>query len=405
MTALYAPPPRVDRLAIGLVSVLIALTLVGYPMAGLVASGLGLESTLTSFPLRGLVLLVSIVTTVHFARSGQPMRVDMWIIAFFWLYLIRLFWDLQNPAFEDLDQAILFFLGTCVVPALAVMVGVRGYDERLTAKFILIPGAIVCVGAVILNWLGIGDTAELTEASGRLWLSALNPISLGHVGTTTLIAVLVLWRRPGLPGGRAALMVAAVVAAVCLVMAASRGPIVALIVVLISFAVLRGRLGRIVAAGLSLLIVVPMVLALQGITIIDRFTDISGDISARERLIVQGNALEQAMAHPLFGSAYVESFSGQYPHNLIIESFLALGVVGLTVFLFLCLRGGMQAFVRLRSGQILLPLLLVQYFISAMFSGSLWGASALFAVLSMLAVDQRSRQKVAGRPRPALAGP
>jgi len=396
-----APQP-VNRLGVWLMTGVIALTLVGYPLAGLVSSALGLESTTTSIPMRVLVLLVGAATVAHFAVQRHAFRLDGLVFLFFWLYLIRLVWDLQVPWFEDLLTAIVFFVATVMLPAIAAMIGARGYDERSTAQIVFLVGAFVCLGALALNRLGIGTTAELTTTTGRLWLAALNPISLGHVATTTIIAALAIWGSPRIIGGRLALAGGVLVALACLVLAASRGPIVALIVAGISYALLQGRWGRIFAGGLSLLIVGPVILATQGITIIDRFTDISSDVSALERVMTQERALSQALANPVFGSAYVEVISGQYPHNLILEAFMALGFFGLGLFLLICARAGIQAAVRLRAGQVFLPLLLVQYFIAAMFSGALWGASALFVVMVTLAVQTPLRVRTGSSVSPTL---
>lgn len=391
MTALQTPaaPTRVSRPGMRLTCTVIALTIVGYPLAGLVASALGLDSTVTSIPLRALVALVSALTVLHFVGAGHRFRLDWIILLFWWLYLLRLVFDLGSGQFEDVDIALLFFLATAMIPALAVMVGARGYDEALTARMLFVLGAVICAGSVLIDVLGIGDTASLTEVTGRLSFEVLNPITLGHVAATTLIAGLVLWRSPGLPGGRATLIAGAGAALACLLLAASRGPVLALMVALISYSILRGRWGRIFAGGLALLLIAPMILATQGVELVERFTNITSDLSARERLMIQGNALDQATASPIWGSAYTELVSGQYPHNLILESFMALGLVGLGLFVFICLRGGLQAAVRLRAGEVLLPLLLVQYFISAMFSGSIWGAGGLWVLLALLAVTSK----------------
>lgn len=100
--------------------------------------------------------------------------------------------------------------------------------------------------------------------------------------------------------------------------------------------------------------------------------------------MIQLNAIDQAVRNPLLGSAYTELQTGQYPHNLLLESFMALGVVGGVLLLFICLRAGFRAAVRLRLGELLLPLLFVQYFVGAQFSSSLWGAEAFWAIVVLL---------------------
>lgn len=384
----FATPEPASRTGAWLVGAVIALSISGYPLAGLLGIVLDADSTVTSIVFRALVVLISGLSLLHFMGGERRFRFDVAVLLFWWLYLFRLIVDLGTGRFDQVDEALLFFLATVVIPGLAAMISAEGYDERLTARMLFVLGAAVSAGSVLLNAFGSGEAA-LTEVTGRLSFNVLNPITLGHVAVTTMVAALALWKAPGLPGGRIALAAGVAVAGVCLVLAASRGPVLALMVVLISYSVLRGRWGRIFAGVLAVFLVAPMILATQGVEIVERFTNIASDLSARERLIIQGNALDQGLASPVWGSAYTELMSGQYPHNLIIESFMAMGAVGLVLFLLISAKAGLQAALRLRAGELLLPLLLVQYFIAAMFSGSIWGSAGLWLVATLLATTVR----------------
>lgn len=253
MIATNSPPP-VDRLVVLLMGTLIILMMVGYPMAGLIATGLGLESTATSVPLRALTLAVSAATVLHIATAGHRVRIDVAIILFWWLYLLRLIFDAQSGQFEDVWDSLIFFVAAVVVPASAAMIGAVGYNERYIAWRLFIFGAVICATSMLLDALGVADVVSLTEVTGRLSFQALNPISLGHVAATTVLAALVLWRKSQTPVLRAGLSLGIAVGVVCLLLAASRGPVLALMVALISFSIFRGRLGQIFAGGLAVLI-------------------------------------------------------------------------------------------------------------------------------------------------------
>ena len=213
-------PPQVDRLAVLLMGTLITLMVVGYPMAGLIATGLGLESTATSIPLRLLTLAISAATVLHIARAGRRVRMDAAVILFWWLYLLRLIFDARSGQFEDVGDALIFFLAAVVVPAAAVMIGAVGYNERFIAWRLFIVGTTICAASMLLDALGVGNVASLTEVTGRLSFKALNPISLGHVAATTVLAALVLWRKSQTPALRAGLSFGVAVAVVCLLLAA-----------------------------------------------------------------------------------------------------------------------------------------------------------------------------------------
>ena len=54
------------------------------------------------------------------------------------------------------------------------------------------------------------------------------------------------------------------------------------------------------------------------------FQDAGQDRSSYERLDVMRLSIDEAIANPLLGYAYIEPVTGIYPHNLLVESALAL---------------------------------------------------------------------------------
>ena len=79
-----------------------------------------------------------------------------------------------------------------------------------------------------------------------------------------------------------------------------------------------------------------------------RFSTIEEDVSALDRLLLQGNAISQYLDRPILGSAFVELRLLTYPHNLFIETAMALGVVGLVVLV--AMLAGLWATVALPIG-------------------------------------------------------
>jgi O-antigen ligase len=110
------------------------------------------------------------------------------------------------------------------------------------------------------------------------------------------------------------------------------------------------------------------------------------DQSSIERLALQGSAVSAFLASPLLGSAFVEPLEFTYPHNLFIETALALGVVGLallTPLLVRCVRGALGL---ARRGRLFLPMLFMQYFVGSQLSGAIWGNAAFWASGTLLLV-------------------
>ncbi len=383
---------------------LFVLTLVGYPIAGLLASGLDWESTVVSIPFRAAVLLLS-VWVLSRARPSQPRRQAMqWLFAFWLVYLIRLVWDWLVAGVPGSLEATIFFILTVVIPCRALALGAPALSERNAVQSLVWIGTAICAAAVLMHFLQVGSERSLTERTGRLSFEAINPITLGHVATTTLIAVLCLTQRRLSAMNWMALIPAVLVAGTCLVLAASRGPVVALALAAIAFVASTRRWRWLLLMALLLLPQLPS----QDGELWVRFASIDEDDSALQRLLLQGNAIAQFLSHPLLGNAFVELEFLEYPHNLFIESAMALGIVGSAILVTVLFKALLAALRLSRRGQLLIPLLFVQYFVSAQLSGAIWGNAGLWATTALLislapvSAPRRKGRQLAPRPTNTL---
>lgn len=359
---------------------LFVLTLIGYPITGLLASALDLESTTLSVPFRAAVVLLALWTLSR-ARPDKCNSESMrWLFAFWLVYFIRLAWDWLVAGVPGSMEAMIFFILTVVIPCRALAFGASSMSERSATLLLIWMGAGVCAVAVLMNTLQVGSGRSLTEQTGRLSFEAINPISLGHVAATTLIAIICLAQHRLSRVHWIALIPAVLLAGACLVLAASRGPVVALGLAAIAF-VAGTRRWR-----LLLLMALPLLLQ-----VLDsdrelwlRFANIDEDVSALERLLLQGNAIEQFLNHPLLGSAFVELEFLEYPHNLFIETAMALGVLGSVILIAVLVKASISAVQLARRGRLLVPLLFAQYLVGAQLSGAIYGNVGLWATVALL---------------------
>jgi O-antigen ligase len=115
------------------------------------------------------------------------------------------------------------------------------------------------------------------------------------------------------------------------------------------------------------------------------------------RLYLYSLVLEKVEKNPLFGFGLELPDGLGYPHNLILESFLALGILGGLMFIILQIYMLFQAFALLKHKNSYkaawgwLGILFIQYFIASMSSGSIYGSYVLwylmFAVLVIVNTD------------------
>jgi len=373
---------------------LFALTLIGYPIFGLVAALLNLDSMWTTIPFRiGVVMLAAVLCVqASQARPPLPGQVLLWI---FWLlYLLRLVWDTVVAGIPGAMDAFVFFALTVLIPCMALSRSTVEGQEFSFALLLLYMGGAICTVGVAMYYFQLGQDRSLIEQTGRLFFEAVNPITLGYVATTTLISALCLITYRLRPIHRAAMVMGALASFACLMLTASRGPLIALVVCTVAFLMFTGRWRLMV---LLALLVLPAVYGNVS-EMKSRFTNIEEDESSMERLMLQSSALTEFKNNPLIGSAFVEPLALSYPHNLFIETAMALGIMGLGVLMFVIISACLRALKRLRQGELLLPLLFFQYLLAAQLSGAIYGNAALWATMVLLFCAGRAAPKIKVQP-------
>ena len=355
------------------------LTVIGYPVAGVLAVFAGLPSAGTSYPFRALVVVLAGAMFLRVGHVSRATRLHPWLAAFWAMYAMRLLWDMAVGT-EGAGAALFFFLTTVLVPVGCMSRAARAWDEVAAARVVFLLGTFISASAIVLEVFGYAGDRSLTEATGRLFLDTVNPITFGHAGVSTLLAAAVLYygRRSAI--STVSLSIGAGLAVACIILAASRGPVVALAACAVAVAISQGRWTLVLILTLGIL----GAMWTGELDVVSRFYGLEDDASSLERLLLQANAIQMFSEHPLLGSAYAEFELNTYPHNMFIETAMALGIVGLASIIALTLISFGRAWAQLLAGRILLPLLFFQYFLGFQFSGSLWGSHAFWACTALL---------------------
>lgn len=363
---------------IGLPTVVLGLAMFGYPLVGNLVSLLGIDSRVLSIPFRVLVIVMSLwllVSCRHMRLTNS--RIALLLI---WLaYTIRIAYDMTVAGIEGADYALQFFLAGCVLPALAVFTADEFQQDRF-AKFAFSLTVAGCAATVLGSLLGRFGEVDLTATTGRLSTVALNPISLGHLAVSCIIAGLVIWKRTR-GANRVAVFLGMVLALCCLVMTGSKGPALALIVCLAIWAVSKGAIWKLMLFGLPTLL---LVVFAPVSPLAERFAGLGDDESTLDRLVILRDSVGQIADSPLFGSAFVELNSGLYPHNLFLDGALAFGIPLTIVFAVLVGIGAIRSLRCLRTGNELLGLLFLQSLIGGMLSGAMFAATSFWCLLGLL---------------------
>lgn len=378
------------------------LTIVGFPLISTLPTLLGLDSQLATIPYRVLVAALAAAVLFGWWLRGTKVLFNSAVLVTLtlWALLIaRMFWDtivspLPGELYTPAGQLLLLSLGACFLPALVALEFPSDATLDLARRWIEVLGAVAMVAILYVGLRGVLAGSILY----RLATPVLNPISVGHLGVSVMIVALCGFAGAGrlARAWRTLLVVLSVSVTVATV---SRGPIIAGVLAVLILAFVRRRRRGLGIGGIAWRVgliavgvgaVAAAVLYLENLGVIDilaRLTDTFQDVASQERAKMMLGAWNQFTENPLLGSAFVELQFMENPHNIVLESMMALGVVGLGLLL-VSMAASLSAageVIRTVPRHAWVGLVYLQYVVNGMLSGSLFtdGAFWFFALASL----------------------
>lgn len=387
-----------------LLAAMYALTVVGFPLVSTIPTILRLDSQVATVPYRVLVLGVSLAVMYGWWVRGTRICLNAAVLLTLtlWALLVArlvhgiIVDPLPGELYMPPSQLLLLSLGACFLPALTALEPPSERTLDLARRAIEVLGAIAMVGILYVGLRGVMQGSILY----RLATPVLNPISVGHLGVSVLVVALCGFADAGRLT-RLARTLLVILSVAVVVATVSRGPIAAGLVIVLLLA-MRPRAGQRIGLGGILLRfgligagVAAVVLAinhleeLEIIDVVARLTDTLQDVASQERAAMIVGAWQQFTVSPLLGDALVERRFMENPHNIIVESLMALGVVGLGLLL-LSMAASLAAGFGIYRGatrHAWVALIYLQYVIHCLLSGSLLTDGAFwFFGLAVLAL-------------------
>lgn len=388
-----------------LLAALYVLTLVGFPLASTVPAILRLDSQLATIPYRVLVVGLALAVIYGWWVRGTRVCCNVAVLASLTLWsllLARMAYDtlvapLPGELFMPVSQLLLLSIGGCFLPALAALEAPNERTLDLARRGVEVLGAIAMVAILYVGLRGVMQGSILY----RLATPVLNPISVGHLGVSVMAVTLCGFATSG-HIARLLRTLLVVLSVMVVVSTVSRGPIAAALVVALLLAVrprpsnragMAGVVFRLGLIGTGLAILAAAVYYLEDAGIIDvvaRLSDTLQDVASQDRALMLVGAWQQFTEHPFLGSAFVERRFMENPHNIVAESMMATGVVGLGLLLASISASVVAAFKVLfgPGSRAWVGLIYLQYLIHCLLSGSLLTDGAFwffgFGVLAMV---------------------
>lgn len=389
-----------------LAAYLYVLALFGYlglaPLAQIVAP----DSSIFSVALRGTTLfgVILLPFILKPERVSHLMLALAPILLLLVLFGIRLFENIYLRGLDVYVDGMTVFLvlfGSCLLPFLIFSV----YATRIdTSAFVLAMNVLLLafLCGLVFN---IDALTERATADARLGLDKLNPISIANISFVFMLYFFVF--RPHVSSVRVLSYIALPALLVVAALSMSRGPLIATALTLLIYLVTARANYRVQLLWvMGLLIFVVWVLHayfsidLLGV-MLKRFSggDLSESVSANMRIMQWHSAWHQFLEHPVVGDLVYEKVFHFYPHNIVLEALMSLGLIG--GFLVVVGIGiGIKCSIKVLSNRRSVPiatfsaLIMWMALFQAMLSGSIWSSSSFWismGVTTAFALEKRSR--------------
>lgn len=382
-----SPPMQSKRINVILGNGVLALGILGFPIVASITVILSFQGNGLSIAYRIAYLIICSALLLRSLLARQY-RIDLLISIFLFIYTWRIGYDYLYSNLPKIDEDTQFYVATVLLPVLCIGGGRKWYDENtalLWLLFVGVVGNLLVVYALRTNAAYFSSNPNIEVQAA---LTTLNPITMGYNGIITASAATMIMLRTRNLLWRAFLVFSILLSIYLTVTAAARGPIVALFC---GMAVM-GLTNRRASVGfISASLIAAVVVNFTGLPdiVFDRFSSAGTDRSSLERVEAITLAIKEASDNLLFGYAYIEPVTGLYPHNLLVESALAIGIVGLLLMGWMLMS---MLFNSLRSafrGEMLMPFLAITQFVNAWLSASLWTSVAFYVMLWIIR-DHRS---------------
>jgi hypothetical protein len=306
-------------------------------------------------------------------------------VCFFFVYLLRLVENifLSGVIVEPGPETVfLIYLGSTIIPSLvlAVFATQARVQDFVSAMYIF---AVLFLLGLALN---LGELVATVDT--RLSLERANPIQLAYTSISILLLFYFTLERRFKVSTILALLAVPFLVLVVLY-SQSRGPLVSSALALLIYLLLLRGSSRF--ATLSYLAIIGGVLFVWNSELVT--TTIVGmiersniyDQSTYMHMIASEGAWAQFWEDPLVGRYVIELQTQFYPHNIYVESLMAVGVLGALPFALHMLLAIRAAFglLRVRNPTVvstLAVLLFIRECFAAGISGGLWGSSMFWAL-------------------------
>ena len=367
----------------------IVFLLGGFPLL----SFLPLPSITIAYRGMTVILGVAVLFLMILQRGLYLNKWCMCVILFLSLYFSKLILDFIYMDFDygrDKVELSLLIVSSIVFPLLVLLFSKPEFlnvpDVTFKLFFILFVVCLLSVASGII----FGFKYRL---SGN---SILNPISLGHHALTCLILGSFILLNYNISGGKKLLLkIALPISVICLILVASRGPLVAMFTLLAIYLLINksGIMKNVLILFLSIGFLLLALAISESFfdAMLNRMTVNLDEQDGEARVFLWRLAIDEFIQSPIIGSHTTTEIG--YVHNMFLEILMSTGLVGFLWFLFICLSSWkrLYSYIKENDERLIFGLIAIQYLIASFFSGTVYSNDLVWIYLSIFLLISNGR--------------
>ncbi|WP_313138962.1 hypothetical protein [Myroides sp.] len=368
--------------------------------------GLGETSRQLTIPVRlsiVVVLLVLVMSNLRILRKAP------WLGCFFifsFCYILRIFLDYVNQEYYyvPVESILLFFVSFAFLPF--VCFSILPYHISLNVsmfKGFAIGGISFSLLALIFYSKYIGVVSRLGGTATDE--STLSPLSLSYSSSMIIgCFIFYLLFNKVKRINKIILLIGIIISVIPFFLGASRGSIFSIFIPFIVYIVAQNSIVSWIKYFFGLIIFSSFLIFLDlyfKSGLIERFLSIGQDIdsgsSSASRIGIWKTSFNQFLEYPIIGDKLrVNNWEG-YAHNVIVESFQVVGILGTIPLLILFYKAWKATYnlVKVEKKYFWIGVIFIQAFCMNMFSGSIYTAVWLWSSMAVvLSIEQSLKQKI-----------
>ena len=335
---------KVDKL----VSIYIFLVLFGYQTFASIFSAFQNETIISigTYFYRAIVLLIGFIIFIYSfklkIKKNSFENIFLYLFFLFWsLFFIRFIFD---ALMGKLSDYIIYFysLSSIFFTFIPIVFLIRNISKKVVVDFAYISYFALIIVLLATPFSFYAALEDQLISGGRVSSERLNPITFGRSAAFLFFISIYLFSIKKING--LSLFIVGFFSILGVIISGSRGSLVGFIIVLLILALFnlfkRNNIKQFVITIFITLFAVSSSLIITSYFLpdFDLVNNILNagtiqDRSSQIRFQLYEGALSQFLQNPLLGNSIIEEKYSFYPHNIFLETLMALGIVGALLLL------------------------------------------------------------------------